>query len=72
MPVPTPIAAKIICTGKQIVRAANAWGLNLASQKVSIKLYMDIAVNARIDGQLIFKIKGKIFSFPKSRLLIIF
>jgi len=58
--------------GKQTVRAANAWELKRASQKVSIKLYADMAVIAIIDGQLIFKISGKIASFPKSSLLIIF
>ena len=58
--------------GKAKVRAANAWELKRASQKVSIKLYTDMAVIAIIDGQLIFKISGKIASLPKSSLLIIF
>ena len=46
--------------------------LNVPAKKVSIKLYTDMAVIAIIDGQLIFKISGKIASFPKSSLLIIF
>jgi hypothetical protein len=58
--------------GKQTVRAASASELKRASQKVSITLYIDMAVIAIIDGQLIFKISGKIASFPKSSLLIIF
>jgi hypothetical protein len=49
--------------GKQTVRVASAWELKRASQKVSIKLYTDMAVIAIIDGHLIFKISGKIASF---------
>ena len=55
-----------------MVSAANDCELNLASQKVSIKLYTDMAIIAIIDGQLIFKIRVKIGSVLKSILLIIF
>jgi hypothetical protein len=55
-----------------MVSAAKDCELNLASQKVSIKLYTDMAIIATIDGQLIFKIRRKMGSFLKSILLIIF
>jgi len=55
-----------------MVSAASDCELNLASQKVSIKLYTDMAIIATIEGQLIFKIKANMGSVLKSILLIIF
>jgi len=66
-PIPTPMAAKTICRGNVMVKAAMVRGLNRASQRESMTLYMAMESMASMEGQLIFIRRGRMGPTPRSK-----
>jgi hypothetical protein len=61
------MAAKTIWMGKVMVKAAMVWGLSLASQRLSMRLYKAMESMASMDGQLIFSSNGRMGPAPRFR-----